>query len=153
MKKENALVLLLIVNQITFKAKVANPNQDNIKRITCSNIHITGRSHSTDLKKILHLLVITKVITFVTMQQIYQVKISKIGNSRGVRLPKELVLSLGTSDVILERTSEGILIKPSPIVPPLNEWAEIFAKADTSSEPEFEDWDITLNDGEDEEEV
>ena len=87
------------------------------------------------------------------MKQVYQVKISKIGNSRGVRLPKELVLSLGTSDVILERTSEGILIKPSPIVPPLNEWAEIFAKADTSYEPEFQDWDVTLNDGANEEEL
>ena len=81
--------------------------------------------------------------------QVYQVKISKIGNSWGVRLPKEMVLSLGTTDVILERTSEGILIKPSPIVPPLSEWAEIFAKADTSTEPEFDEWDIALNDGED----
>ncbi|MEO7315399.1 MAG: hypothetical protein ABIW47_09445 [Ginsengibacter sp.] len=81
--------------------------------------------------------------------QVYQVKISKIGNSWGVRLPKEMVLSLGTTDVILERTSEGILIKPSPIVPPLSEWAEIFAKADTSPEPEFDEWDIALNDGED----
>ena len=81
--------------------------------------------------------------------QVYLVKISKIGNSWGVRLPKEMVLSLGTTDVILERTSEGILIKPSPIVPPLSEWAEIFAKADTSPEPEFDEWDIALNDGED----
>lgn len=87
------------------------------------------------------------------MQQVYQVKISKIGNSKGIRLPKEMVLSLGTLDVILEKTSEGILIKPSPIVPPLSEWPEIFAKADTSPEPEFEDWDITLNDGENEEEL
>jgi antitoxin component of MazEF toxin-antitoxin module len=81
--------------------------------------------------------------------QVYQVKISKIGNSWGVRLPKEMVLSLGTTDVILERTSESTLIKPSPIVPPLSEWAEIFAKADTSPEPEFDEWDIALNDGED----
>ena len=87
------------------------------------------------------------------MQQIYQVKISKIGNSKGIRLPKEMVLSLGTLDVILEKTSEGILIKPSSKVPPLREWAAIFAKADTSPESEFEDWDITLNDGTDEEEL
>ena len=87
------------------------------------------------------------------MQQVYQVKISRIGNSKGIRLPKELVLSLGTTDVILEKTEEGILIKPSPTVPPLSEWAELFAKADTSYEPEFQDWDVTLNDGADEEEL
>jgi antitoxin component of MazEF toxin-antitoxin module len=81
------------------------------------------------------------------MQQTYPARISKIGNSKGVRLPKELVLSLGTTEVILEQISEGILIKPAPAVPPLSQWAAIFALADKSPEPEFEDWDITLNDG------
>jgi hypothetical protein len=64
-----------------------------------------------------------------------------------VRLPKELALSLGTSEVTLEKTTEGILIKPAPAIPPLKEWAAIFAKADTSPEPELSEWDITLSDG------
>lgn len=81
------------------------------------------------------------------MQQIYHAQISKIGNSKGVRLPKELALSLGTTEVILEQTSDGILIKPAPKVPPLSQWPAIFAQADKSPEPEFEDWDITLKDG------
>jgi len=81
------------------------------------------------------------------MQQIYRARITQIGNSKGVRLPKELALSLGTTEVILEQTVEGILIKPAPAIPPLKEWAAIFAKADTSPDPELSDWDITLQDG------
>jgi antitoxin MazE len=77
----------------------------------------------------------------------FNARITQIGNSKGVRLPKELALSLGTTEVILEQTPEGILIKPAPIVPPLSQWAALFAQADTSPEPEFKDWDITLNDG------
>ncbi|HEY8781048.1 MAG TPA: AbrB/MazE/SpoVT family DNA-binding domain-containing protein [Mucilaginibacter sp.] len=81
------------------------------------------------------------------MQQTYRARITQIGNSKGVRLPKELAVSLGTTEVILEQTGEGILIKPAPAVPPLKEWAAIFAKADTGPEPQFSEWDITLQDG------
>ena len=81
------------------------------------------------------------------MQQTYHARITKIGNSKGVRLPKELALSLGTTEVILEQTVEGILIKPAPAIPPLSQWAALFEKADTSPEPELEDWDVTLQDG------
>lgn len=81
------------------------------------------------------------------MRPTYHARISAIGNSQGVRLPKELALSLGTKDVILLQTDEGILIKPAPVVPPLSEWAALFAKADTSLEPEFRDWDAALADG------
>lgn len=81
------------------------------------------------------------------MPHTYYARVTQIGNSKGVRLPKELALSLGTTEVILEPTADGILIKPAPTVPPLNQWAAIFAQADTSPEPEFNDWDITLTDG------
>ena len=81
------------------------------------------------------------------MRQTYHARITQIGNSKGVRLPKELALSLGTTEVTLEQTIEGILIKPAPAIPPLKEWAALFAKADTSAEPEFNDWDVTLQDG------
>jgi antitoxin MazE len=81
------------------------------------------------------------------MQKTYHARITQIGNSKGVRLPKELALSLGTTEVTLEQTIEGILIKPAPAIPPLKEWAALFAKADTSPEPEFNDWDVTLQDG------
>lgn len=81
------------------------------------------------------------------MLHTYYARVTQIGNSKGVRLPKELALSLGTTEIILEQTNEGILIKPAHKIPPLAEWANLFAKADTSSEEEFKDWDITLNDG------
>lgn len=81
----------------------------------------------------------------------YYARVTQIGNSKGVRLPKDLVMSLGTTEVILEKTPQGILIKPVSAIPPLKDWAAIFAKADTSPEPEFEDWDITLKDGLDDE--
>ena len=81
------------------------------------------------------------------MQQTYHAHITQVGNSKGVRLPKELALSLGTTEVILEQTSEGILIKPAPAIPPLKQWAALFEKADTSPGPELNDWDITLQDG------
>ena len=81
------------------------------------------------------------------MQQTYHAKITQIGNSKGVRLPKELALSLGTTDVILEQTVDGILIKPAPAIPPLKDWLALFAKADTSPESQLDEWDITLQDG------
>lgn len=74
-------------------------------------------------------------------------RITQIGNSKGVRLPKTMVRSLGTTEVTLERTTEGILIRPASPVPPLNQWAAVFAKANTSLEQEIKDWDVTLNDG------
>ena len=86
-----------------------------------------------------------------TMRQTYRARITKIGNSKGVRLPKELALSLGTAEVLLEQTADGILIKPAPAIPPLSQWAAIFATADTGPEPEMTDWDVTLQDGLDDE--
>jgi len=85
------------------------------------------------------------------MQTTYRARITKIGNSKGVRLPKELVLSLNSSQVTLEKTKNGILIKSATAVPPLKDWAALFSKADTSPETEFKDWDVTLNDGLDDE--
>jgi antitoxin component of MazEF toxin-antitoxin module len=81
------------------------------------------------------------------MQTVYRTRITKIGNSKGVRLPKELVLSLNSLEVIIEKTENGILIKPATEIPPLKEWAALFSKADKSTETEFKDWDLTLNDG------
>ena len=81
------------------------------------------------------------------MQPTYHARVTQIGNSKGVRLPKALALSLGTTEVILEQTTQGILIKPAHKIPPLSEWEKLFATADNSLEEDFTDWDITLNDG------
>lgn len=79
-------------------------------------------------------------------QTTYRARITKIINSKGVRLPKELVPSLNCTEVILRKPENGILIKPAPEIPPLREWPALFSKADKSPETEFKDWDVTLND-------
>jgi antitoxin MazE len=79
--------------------------------------------------------------------------IIRVGNSQGIRLPKEYVAALGSKNVILEQKEEGILIKPvASKIPPLKDWAALFAQVDTSPEAEFADWDITLKDGIEDEE-
>lgn len=81
------------------------------------------------------------------MLKTYPAKITKIGNSKGVRLPKEIALFLGTDNVLLEVTKEGVLIRPAPAIEPLEKWASIMASIKVESETEFLDWDITLTDG------
>jgi hypothetical protein len=62
-------------------------------------------------------------------------------------MTEDLKLSLNSTDIKLEEITGNILATPSQTVPPLNEWAALFAAADTSAEPELADWDITLQDG------
>ena len=81
------------------------------------------------------------------MQSKYRTRITGRRNSKVVRLPEELALSLGTTEVILEQRADGILIKLAPSVPSLDHWPVIFAMADTSADRELEDWDVTLQDG------
>ena len=76
----------------------------------------------------------------------YHTSIIKVGNSKGIRIPKDYLVSLG-KDVVLEKTKDGLLIRPSHQVAPLKDWDKIFAAADTTPEQEFKDWDITLGDG------
>lgn len=84
------------------------------------------------------------------MQNTFPARISPIGNSQGIRLPKVLAHSLGTTDVILEQTPEGILIRPAVKTPPLSEWTAIMAKMKVTEEPKWDEWDVTLSDGLDE---
>ncbi|MEO6820705.1 MAG: AbrB/MazE/SpoVT family DNA-binding domain-containing protein [Ginsengibacter sp.] len=79
--------------------------------------------------------------------QIYRARITKIGNSKGIRIPKELVSTLNCTEVMLEKTDNGILIKPAFEIPPLKEWGKLFSKVDKTDEDDFKDWEVTLNDG------
>ena len=51
--------------------------------------------------------VIIKVITL-NMQPINHAKITQPGNSKGVKPPKELALSLGTNEVVLEQRRKAL---------------------------------------------
>jgi len=76
----------------------------------------------------------------------YHTSIIKVGNSKGIRIPKDYLESLG-KEVVLEKTKEGLLIRPAHHVAPLKDWDKLFAAADTALERDFSDWDITLEDG------
>ena len=77
----------------------------------------------------------------------YPTTIVRVGNSKGVRIPAPLLPHLQSRNVVLEPVPEGLLIRSVPLVPPLEEWDALLAAADTSAEPEFNDWDNTLADG------
>ena len=76
----------------------------------------------------------------------HHTNIIKVGKSKGVCIPKEYLVDLG-KDVVLEKTKEGVLIRPTHDVAPLKDWEKLFAAADKSPEPELAEWDITLEDG------
>lgn len=79
----------------------------------------------------------------------YSTHIVSIGNSKGIRIPKEYLAALGTTNVVLERVENGIMIRPvSTQLPPRTQWAAILSKMHTNqNEPELTDWNITINDG------
>ena len=77
---------------------------------------------------------------------LFHTSIVKIGNSKGIRIPKDYLEALG-KEVVLEKTKDGLLIRAAHEVVPLKDWDKLFAAADTTPEAEFNDWDITLGDG------
>ena len=76
----------------------------------------------------------------------HHTNIIKVGNSKGIRIPKDYLETLG-NEVILEKTTEGLLIRPAHQVLPLKEWGKLFATLDTTIEKEFNEWEITQKDG------
>lgn len=76
-----------------------------------------------------------------------QLKITRIGNSKGVRLPADTLrrYRIGTA-VVLEERSDGILLRPlGPALPKLS-WEET-ARAMAGSAEDWSTWDTTLGDG------
>jgi antitoxin component of MazEF toxin-antitoxin module len=76
-----------------------------------------------------------------------ELKITRIGNSRGVRLPAESLkrYRIGAT-VIMEERSDGILLRPTgPAVPKLS-WEET-ARAMAASGEDWSAWEALSNDG------
>ncbi|HEX5551971.1 MAG TPA: hypothetical protein VFX43_01900 [Chitinophagaceae bacterium] len=69
------------------------------------------------------------------MQAAHHTNIIKIGNSKGIRIPKKFLESLGEK-VIICSTKEGLVIRPDRegTVPPREEWDALFAKAIAAGE-------------------
>jgi len=77
-----------------------------------------------------------------------QTQIIKIGNSNGVRIPKEYLNVIGTKEVILELINDTLTIKPvKEVTPPRSKWSEMLAKMEIEPEEDFNDFDTTLADG------
>jgi antitoxin component of MazEF toxin-antitoxin module len=80
-------------------------------------------------------------------------KLVKIGNSRGVRLPKELLESLPATDAFSWIVENGVVsFKPveRPGVPPFDQWARLIDEAlaeHGDDGDDFRDLDVTLADG------
>jgi antitoxin component of MazEF toxin-antitoxin module len=74
-------------------------------------------------------------------------KVARIGNSRGVRLPAASLRRYRIGDtVLMEERSEGILLRPAgPVVEKLS-WKET-ARAMADSHEDWRAWDATAADG------
>jgi antitoxin component of MazEF toxin-antitoxin module len=76
-----------------------------------------------------------------------ELKVTRIGNSRGVRLPAVTLrrFEIGES-VIMEETLEGILLRPNRAVVSKLSWSETAEQIATSDE-NWAELDVALSDG------
>ena len=74
-------------------------------------------------------------------------KVARIGNSRGVRLPAVTLERYRIGDrVIMEEREEGILLRPVRVVGSKLSWEDT-ARAMALEIEDWSDWDATLADG------
>ncbi len=75
-----------------------------------------------------------------------KLKVSRIGNSRGVRLPATTLQRYQIGDeVLMEERDDGILLRPQG-APPRLSWADT-AMAMAAEAEDWSDWDSTASDG------
>ena len=76
-----------------------------------------------------------------------ELKVTRIGNSRGVRLPADTLRRYGIdATVIMDERSDGILLRPAGDAPSKLTWAET-AREMAASNEDWSDWDATIADG------
>lgn len=76
-----------------------------------------------------------------------ELKVARIGNSRGVRIPATTLARYHIGDsVVMEERTDGILLRPRQAAGPKLSWEE--TAAEIAAQPEdWSDWDATLADG------
>ena len=76
----------------------------------------------------------------------HDTKLIQIGNSRGIRFPRNLIQKYGleSADIVLEETEQGILIRKRDSN--LLSWEETYREMAQVDE-KWEDFDVTLFDG------
>ena len=76
-----------------------------------------------------------------------ELKITRIGNSKGVRLPAQTLARYGIGEsVVMEERSDGILLRPPGPAPAKLSWAET-AREMAEAREDWSEWDTTLADG------
>ena len=77
----------------------------------------------------------------------HELKVARIGNSRGVRLPATTLERYRIGDsVVMEERSDGILLRPSGSSAPKLSW-EGTADAMADSSEDWSDWESAASDG------
>ncbi len=76
----------------------------------------------------------------------------RIGNSRGIRLPRKLLALYGIDEndqLELEERAEGILIRPIPKGDGKLAWEQAYREmaSETAEASEWSAWDATVDDG------
>ena len=78
----------------------------------------------------------------------HQTQIIKIGNSNGIRVPKEYLKVFETKNVVIQLINNSLIITPAKTkIPPRSKWDEILSKMTIETEEDFNDFDTTLQDG------
>lgn len=76
-----------------------------------------------------------------------ELKVARIGNSRGVRLPAATLERYRIGEyVLMEERSDGILLRPAGAAAPLLSWDET-ARQMAASNEDWSDLDVTIADG------
>ena len=76
-----------------------------------------------------------------------ELKVARIGNSRGVRIPSATLKRYGIGgSVVMEERSDGILLRTSSTAIPKLSWDET-ARAMVEASEQWEQWDSTVADG------
>jgi antitoxin component of MazEF toxin-antitoxin module len=76
-----------------------------------------------------------------------ELKVARIGNSRGVRLPARTLDRYQIGDrVLMEERSDGILLRPHGSATPMLSWEDT-AGAMAAEREEWVAWDATAGDG------
>lgn len=76
-----------------------------------------------------------------------EIRVAKIGNSRGVRIPAEVLRRYAFGDTaILVESVDGILLRPKQQADAKLSWADT-AKAMAAESEDWSDWGSTASDG------
>ena len=79
--------------------------------------------------------------------QTTELKITRIGNSRGVRIPAEVLRRYAFGDAaIMIESVDGILLRPKQQADAKLSWADT-AKAMAAESEDWSDWDAVASDG------